>query len=53
LEIKNPAASSGVFEVAADVPSAVRRSESDGYQLHAASGVRIEPKEEIKKARQS
>jgi hypothetical protein len=34
--LKNPAASNGVFEVAAAVPAAVRRSESDGYQLHAA-----------------
>jgi heptosyltransferase-2 len=37
-EIRKPAASSGAFEVAASVPAAVRRSESDGYQLHTATG---------------
>jgi hypothetical protein len=36
--IKNPAASSGVFEAARALRARDRRTECDGYQLHAASG---------------
>ncbi len=36
--IKNPTASSGVFEVARALRARNHRTEGDGYQLHAASG---------------
>ena len=42
-EIKNPAASSGVFEVARALRARDRRTECDGYLLHAASGEELDP----------